>query len=57
VIRQISVTIEDLSTIPNDLASFDSGLIAWDSQWNMNIFPRGIDLHGGNVASPKYESD
>lgn len=51
LIRQISVTIEDLSKIPNDLASFDSGLIAWDTSWNMNIFPKGIDLHGGNKAS------
>ncbi|MDD5557694.1 MAG: polysaccharide biosynthesis/export family protein [bacterium] len=46
LIRQISVTIEDLSKIPNDLASFDAGLIAWDQSWNMNIFPKGIDLHG-----------
>lgn len=52
VIRQISVTIEDLSKIPNDLASFDAGLIAWDTSWNMNIFPHGINMHGGNLASP-----
>lgn len=51
VIRQISVTIEDLSKIPNDLAAFDAGLIAWDQSWNLNIFPHGIDLHGGNKAS------
>lgn len=54
VIRQISVTIEDLSKIPNDLASFNSGLIAWDASWNLNIFPKGIDLHGGNMASRWY---
>jgi len=54
VIRQISVTIEDLSKIPNDLASFNSGLIAWDASWNMNIFPKGIDLHGGNMSSRWY---
>ncbi|HOE27704.1 MAG TPA: polysaccharide biosynthesis/export family protein [bacterium] len=57
VIRQVSVTIEDLSKIPNDLASFDSGLIAWDTSWNMNIFPKGIDLHGGNKASRWYDGD
>jgi protein involved in polysaccharide export with SLBB domain len=57
MIRQISVTIEDLSKIPNDLASFDAGLIAWDTSWNMNIFPKGIDLHGGNKASRWYDGD
>jgi protein involved in polysaccharide export with SLBB domain len=44
MIRQISVTIEDLSKIPNDLAAFDAGLIAWDQSWNMNIFPKGISF-------------